>query len=89
MTRAQVSKPLSSSFRHFPFIAAVNCRAGPSGLQTEPDNSSDSSKTAENWFVEYGHWLLSLGILYAANKGLAKATAASGIAFPSPLIGRL
>lgn len=57
-----------------------------------PDSSSasqGSSASIEHTLVEYGHWILSLGVMYAGNKGIAQATAAAGISFPSPLIGNL
>lgn len=57
-----------------------------------PDSSSasqGSSASTEHTLVEYGHWILSLGVMYAGNKGIAQATAAAGISFPSPLIGNL
>ena len=47
------------------------------------------SQTPAGIVVEYGHWVLSLGLMYLSNRALARATAAAGIAFPSPLIGEL
>ena len=47
------------------------------------------SQTPAGIAVEYGHWLLSLGLMYLSNRALQRATAAAGIAFPSPLIGEL
>lgn len=57
------------------------------GLPSLTPSPGSPSSSLELTFVEYGQWLLSLGLLYASNKGLAKATAAAGISFPSPLIG--
>lgn len=37
--------------------------------------------------IEYAQWAISLGLLYAANTALKKATLSAGITFPSPLIG--
>ena len=61
------------------------CRKGmPSTSKAE-----HVSQTPAGSAVEYGHWLLSLGLMYLSNRALQRATAAAGIAFPSPLIGEL
>lgn len=55
--------------------------------QSTATAAGDVERTPEGVVVQYGHWLLSLGLMYSANKALAQATAAAGISFPSPLIG--
>ena len=63
---------------------AAICRERIPDASTE---SKGSRASIEHKVVEYGHWLLSLGVMYAGNKAIAQATAAAGISFPSPLIG--
>ena len=78
------NKALLSTFQEQPKLNALWCR------DRVPDTTSvneGSSASIEHTLVEYGHWILSLGVMYAGNKAIAQATAAAGISFPSPLIG--
>ena len=63
-----------------------------------PCRRKDSSRTLEveqplpqrpskSTLMRWLHWGASLGVLYLFNIMLAKAVAAAGISFPSPLIG--
>ena len=60
-----------------------NCRGRP----PPPPVPYPSRPTFASIALDYGQWALSLGLLYAGNRALAKATASAGISFPSPLIG--
>lgn len=55
--------------------------------QTIRSEGHEAARNVEQTVTEYGHWLLSLGLMYVGNKALDKATTAAGISFPSPLIG--
>ncbi|KAK9867306.1 hypothetical protein WJX84_001513 [Apatococcus fuscideae] len=55
----------------------------PFDVEEAPSTPRPSQSTINQWL----HWGLSLGTLYLFNLALAKAVAAAGISFPSPLIG--
>ncbi len=55
----------------------------PFEIEESPSAQGPSQNSLKHWL----HWGLSLGVLYVFNSGLAKAVAAAGISFPSPLIG--
>ena len=55
----------------------------PFDVEEAPVTPRPSQSTVKHWL----HWGLSLGTLYLFNLALAKAVAAAGISFPSPLLG--